>query len=101
MQRSTHLTTPTGPSPEAASRRLAPTRAAPTDTGPNGLSGSRAPVPQPGMVSSGLAESGQQTEGSGQVSALTMTLFVAGGIAFALWVGQEPTQIVTPAPGPT
>ena len=79
---------------------MAPTRTAPNGTGPKGLSGSRAPVPQPGMVSSGLAESGQEPEGSGQVSALTMTLFVAGGIAFALWVSQEPNQIVTPAPGP-
>jgi len=76
MQRSTHLTRPTG------------------------LRRRRAPVPQPTMMSSGLAENDNEQESGQQTSALTMTLFVAGGIAFALWVGQERNQVVAPAPGP-
>jgi len=76
MQRSTHLTRPTG------------------------LGRHRAPVPQPTMMSSGLAQDDSEQEAGKQTSALTMTLFVAGGIAFAWWVSREPNQVVAPAPGP-
>lgn len=76
MQRSTHLTRPTG------------------------LRRPRAPVPQPEPMSAGLAEGDGQQEAGQQTSALTITLFVAGGIAFAWWVSQEPNQVVAPAPGP-
>jgi len=81
MQRSTHLTKRGG----RASK---------------GLRGSRAPVPQPTLTSGGLAENGEQTQSGGQVSWITMTLFVAGGIGFMYWVSQEPNRVVAPAPGP-
>lgn len=70
----------------------------------SGLGRTSAPVAQPEMLSSGLAENGSQEDGSKQsgqqTSALTMTLFVAGGLAFALWVSQDSRQIVAEAPGP-
>ena len=73
MQRSTHLT-----QPAQKNTRTQPTR--------------------------GLAEEGSETKSEastdGQVSGMTMALFVAGGGALAWWVSQEPNQVVAPAPGP-
>lgn len=86
MQRSTHLTKREGPKSGRSN--------------PRGLRGGSAPIPQPSLMAGGLAESENQAQSSGQVSGITMTLFVAGGIAFMWYMSQEPTQVVAPAPGP-
>jgi len=65
-----------------------------------GLGRTRAPRARPGFLNSGLAENGDSNQSGQQTSALTMTIFVAGGIAFAWWLSQEPQEVVPSAPGP-